>query len=423
MSIIKPYALLVRCLLATGLILSTMTFASPANNEAGDKTESPYFFVDSDNPAIDRLPLKDTQVNVRILGVIADVTVTQRYKNEANRPLEARYVFPGSTRAAVYGMQVHLEDRVLTAQIREKQQARIEYNNAKREGKTAALLEQHRDNVFQMHVANILPGDDVRVELHYTETIIPTDGNYEFVFPTVVGPRYNGSPATGSGTNEKWISMPFLHEGQEAKASFNIAVQLSTPMPTQSINSPSHTISTAKTSDNENQITLTSTGINENNRDFILDYRLAGNNIESGLLMSRANKDSDGENFFLAMIEPPRAVDVTQIVPREYVFVVDISGSMHGFPLDTAKVLLQDLIGGLRSSDSFNILLFAGSHQTLAPQSVPATQANIQLGVAMLQHQAGGGSTELVPALRAALALRSDPYRARSIVVVTDGYV
>src|SRR5689334_10179877 len=104
------------------------------------KAESPYFFVKSDDPGLDQLPLKSTQVDVRISGVIADVTVTQHYKNEGRRAIEARYVFPGSTRAAVYGMNVRLADRLITANIREKQQARIEYDSAKKEGKTAALL-------------------------------------------------------------------------------------------------------------------------------------------------------------------------------------------------------------------------------------------------------------------------------------------
>jgi len=106
------------------------------------KTESPYFFVRGDDPTVDRLPLKSTQVDVRISGVIADVTVTQHYRNEGQRAIEARYVFPGSTRAAVYGMNVRLADRLITAKIREKQQARIDYEQAKTEGKTAALLEE-----------------------------------------------------------------------------------------------------------------------------------------------------------------------------------------------------------------------------------------------------------------------------------------
>ena len=178
------------------------------------KTESPYFFVKSDDPTVDQLPLKSTRVDVRISGVIADVTVVQRYKNEGQRAIEAKYVFPGSTRAAVYGMNVRLADRLITARIREKQQARIEYDSAKKEGKTAALLEQHLPNVFQMNVANIMPGDDVQVELRYTELLVPQSGNYQFVFPTVVGPRYN-SPQSGQATAQ-WVE-PALPAGRPGR--------------------------------------------------------------------------------------------------------------------------------------------------------------------------------------------------------------
>jgi Ca-activated chloride channel family protein len=404
--------------------LQCLTFdVAQAQPATTNRTESPYFFVQSDDPEVDRLPLKDTQVDVRVVGVIADVTVTQQYKNEGTRPIEARYVFPGSTHAAVYGMTVRLADRVLTAEIREKQQARIEYDSAKREGKTAALLEQHRPNVFQMNVANIMPGDDVKVELRYTELITPTDGKYQFVFPTVVGPRYNGSPETGSGTSEKWITTPYLHQGELSKTRFGMTVQLATPIPLQTVTSPSHKIDVQRLSNSETHIQLLSAGRNENNRDFVLDYRLAGDRIESGILLSRGDKASGGENFFLAMVEPPRVVGTAQIVPREYIFIVDISGSMHGFPLDTAKTLLQDLVGGLRPSDTFNVMLFAGSSHMLAPKSVPAVRPNIETALRILREQRGGGSTELLPALRKALALPNDPDRARTFVVVTDGYV
>ena len=177
------------------------------------RPRAPIFFVKSDNPGVDQLPLKSTQVNVKVSGVIADVTVVQTYKNEGQRAIEAKYVFPGSTRAAVHGMNVRLADRLITAKIREKQQAKIEFDAAKQEGKTAALLEQHLPNVFQMNVANIMPGDDVKVELRYTELLLPTDGNYQFVFPTVVGPRYN-SPQS-SQANATWVAQPILPKGSE----------------------------------------------------------------------------------------------------------------------------------------------------------------------------------------------------------------
>jgi Ca-activated chloride channel family protein len=129
------------------------------------------------------------------------------------------------------------------------------------------------------------------------------------------------------------------------------------------------------------------------------------------------------ENFFLAMVEPPKAVAAEIISPRDYIFVVDISGSMHGFPLDTAKVLLERLIGGLRPSDTFNVLLFSGSSKMLSPQSVPATRANIEQALNTIRNFNGGGSTELIPALKRAYAEPKAPDVSRSIVVVSDGYV
>ena len=158
--------------------------------EQANKTLSPYFFIKSDDPSVDQMPLQSTSARVNIAGVMADVRVTQVYKNEGKKPLEALYVFPASTRAAVYGMKMTIGERTITAQIREREAARREYETAKQEGRSASLLEEQRPNVFQMNVANILPGDIIRVELSYTEFLTPTDGIYEFVYPTVVGPRY-----------------------------------------------------------------------------------------------------------------------------------------------------------------------------------------------------------------------------------------
>nr|WP_315466210.1 VIT and VWA domain-containing protein [uncultured Rhodoferax sp.] len=390
------------------------------------KTESPYFFVKSDNPGVDQLPLKSTQVNVKVSGVIADVTVVQTYKNEGQRAIEAKYVFPGSTRAAVHGMNVRLADRLITAKISEKQQAKIEYDAAKQEGKTAALLEQHLTNVFQMNVANIMPGDDVKVELRYTELLLPTDGNYQFVFPTVVGPRYN-SPTTqspGSQANATWVAQPILPKGQNTPTSaatpaFDIHVSLNTPIGVKEVRSSSHTISSYTEQGGATVVSLNPTAEPTNNRDFILNYRLAGDKIETGVMLY----EGQDENFFLAMVEPPKAPAATAITPREYIFVVDISGSMHGFPLDTAKGVLRELIGGLRPSDTFNVLLFSGSNSFLNPTSVPATKANIDQAIRTIDREGGGGSTELIPALKRVYAQPKAADVSRTVVVVTDGYV
>ena len=394
------------------------------------KTESPYFFVKSDDPSVDRLPLKGTEVKVHITGVIADVTVTQHYRNEGQRAIEAKYVFPGSTKAAVNGLNVRLVDRLITAQIREKQQAQIEYDTAKKEGKTAALLEQHLPNVFQMNVANILPGDDIQVELRYTELLVPQAGNYQFVFPTVVGPRYN-SPQS-SQANASWVAQPVLRAAVAPRTTFAMKVAIDTPMGIKEVRSLTHDIDVKKGDEKNNEdrhadVALTQSAEPADNRDFVLDYRLAGEKIESGLMLYKGQGQGPNgeaaENFFLAMVEPPKSVAATAITPRDYIFVVDISGSMHGFPLDTAKVVLRELIGGLRTSDTFNVLLFSGSNKMLSPHSVPATRANIEQALATIQNYSGSGSTELIPALKRVYAEPKQADVSRSVVVITDGYV
>lgn len=400
------------CFVAAGSAEAQVQDAAPRQ-----KTESPYFFVRSADPAVDRLPLKSTRVDVRISGVIADVTVTQRYRNEGQRAIEAKYVFPGSTKAAVYAMNVRLADRLVTAQIREKQQARVAYEQAKTEGKTAALLEQHLPNVFQMNVANILPGDDVQVELRYTELLVPQGGKYEFVFPTVVGPRYN-SPQSEQA-QAKWVAQPHLPAGQASATQFDLHVDIASPIALKEVASSSHRVEVTEAADGKRSSIALARGAPANNRDFILQYRLAGDRVESGVLLYRGEK----ENFFLAMVEPPHHVAPAAINPREYIFVVDISGSMHGFPLDTSKALLRELIGSLRPSDTFNVLLFSGSNRFLAPRSVPATRANIEQAIRTIDDQRGGGSTELMPALRRVYAEPKAADVARTVVVVTDGYV
>lgn len=413
---------------ASGLWLATVGLAAacfvvltvrPAQAQERDapglKTESPYFFVKGGDAALDALPLKSTRVEVQISGVIADVTVTQHYRNEGQRAIEANYVFPGSTRAAVHGMTVQLAERLISAQIREKQQARAEYDTAKKDGKTAALLEQHRPNVFQMNVANILPGDDVQVTLRYTELLLPTGGQYSFVFPTVVGPRYHAASSGPAALS--WVSQAFL--AAPAPASFDIRVSLSTPLGIKALHSPSHEVTSTQDKSGASHVRLTPSAAPANNRDFILDYRLAGEGIESGLMLYKGGD----ENFFLAMIEPPKAVPLSIISPRDYIFVVDVSGSMRGFPLDTAKTLMRELLGTLRASDTFNVLLFAGSNRFLSPHSVPATGANIDQAVRTIDEMGGGGSTELIPALKRVYAEPKPADLARTIVVVTDGYV
>lgn len=411
----RRFAALVFAASATLLApLSAQERASPDLN----RSLSPYFVVDKAEPGIDALPLKATRVDVKVNGVIADVRVTQVYRNEGSSPLEARYVFPASSRAAVYAMRMRIGERAVDAEIREKRAARRAYEAAKREGRNASLLEQQRPNVFSMAIANVMPGDEIAVDLFYSETLVPTEGTYRFVFPAVVGPRYNGAPGRESHRAEGWIAQPTLRAGEPAKHTVTLQVELNAPLPVQSMSSPSHPLAIEGLGSRTARAAL-APAAEHANRDFVLEYRLAGREIASGVLVHEGRD----ENFFLAMIEPPALVPTSAIVLREYVFVLDVSGSMHGFPVETAKALLRGLVANLRPTDTFNIIPFAGGHSLFAPRSVPATRANVEAAVRFINGQRGNGSTELLAALRGAFAMPSDEQRARSFVVITDGYV
>lgn len=395
------------------------TYAESSTDPAASKTLAPYFFIQSQDSNVDAMPLKSTAVEVKVAGVIADVHITQVYSNVGGTSLEAIYVFPGSTRAAVYGMEMRIGERVLTAKIKERAEARRTYEEAKSAGKRSSLLEQQRPNVFQMNVANIMPGDTVAVDLCYTELLVPEAGEYTFVFPTVVGPRYSNQPESSAPPNQRWVSNPYLAKGQPSTSTFDIKVDLVTGIPIQDLRSPSHDVKPEFVGASHAMVALNVGTKPSNDRDYILKYRLADQKIESGLLLSRGEK----ENFFALMVEPPKNVTPAQVPARDYTFVIDVSGSMSGFPLETAKALLKQLLASLRPMDSFNVLQFSGGSKLLSEKALPATAANIQLACHEIDRVHGGGGTELLPALKQAMAVPAGENTSRSIVVITDGFV
>ena len=400
------------------IALAIVSFAGSAQAQEEDRTLAPYFVVKGD-PEVDQLPLKDTRVEIAVSGVIADVKVMQTYRNEGSRPINASYVFPASTRAAVYAMRMRIGDQIIVARIKEREQAKNEFEQAKREGKSASLLEQERPNVFSMSLANILPQDQIEIELRYTELLVPTDGIYEVVFPTVVGPRYPSRPESSKAKDDRWVKSPYLHEATKPSSTLHISARISAGVPIHDLTCSSHDVRPQWLSPTVANLTLDDSDPFQGNRDFVLRYRLAGNQITSGLILYQG----DEENFFLYMAQPPQRVAADEIPAREYIFVVDVSGSMEGFPLNTSKKLLRDLVRQLRPSDLFNVVLFAGDASVLSPSSLQANQENINSAIRLLEQQRGSGGTELLAAIKQAMSLPRQANISRSVVLVTDGYI
>ncbi len=409
--------------------LATLRRGGVALPETGgpdaQRTLAPYFVVAGGGQGeAERLPLEETRAEASIAGPIARVKVTQAFRNRGAKPIEAIYVFPASTRAAVHGMRLRIGERTVEAKIERRAEARAQYEAARIEGKRAALLDEERPNVFTMRVANVMPGDRLVAELDYSELVVPEEGVYELVYPTVVGPRYAGAlrQAQGErpGDSHEWIANPTLTEGTPAPYRFGFAAHLESAIAVKDLASPSHTLDVSWRS--PRSVDLRVKGEDGGNRDVVLRWRLAGNAVESGALVL---PDGEGGGWFLATVEPPARVRPEAIPPREYVFVLDVSGSMHGFPLDTARALMESLLPRLRPVDRFNIVFFSGGAWILSPAaSLPATPANVRRAIDEFRKFPGGGGTELLRGLQTGYDLpRADPRVARTVVVVTDGYV
>ncbi|MBW2262627.1 MAG: AgmX/PglI C-terminal domain-containing protein [Deltaproteobacteria bacterium] len=262
-----------------------------------------------------------------------------------------------------------------------------------------------------------MPGAEIEVELEYSELLVPEDGTYELVFPTVVGPRYEGG---ADKKKDEWLVNPYLGQGKKEPYHFDISVDVEAPIPIRNISSPSHTVKVKNITDSRARVGLVGTG--GGTRDFVLRYKLADKSIESGLMLF---EDEGGGGHFVVMMEPPAKPKASQISPREYIFVLDVSGSMYGFPLDTSKALMKRLLADLGPGDYFNVVLFAGAAATLSERSIEATKANVEGVIEKIEELQGGGGTELMNALKTAYSIPDCESEgiSRTVVVLTDGYV
>ncbi len=440
------------CLLSTLIFLGPwlsmpgVRAAEPEDTapDDGETLLAPYFILLDEELSLDTFPLKSTDVTANINGIIAEIYVVQTYANEGDKPINARYVFPTSPDVTVHGMTMEIGNHIVTAKIREKEEAKAEYEEARSEGKSASLLEQKRPNVFTMDVANIMPGDTARITLHYTELIAPRDGLYEFIFPTVSGPRYappepvreaeesdpyyksllrkNENPSASPlkrQDEDLWVSSPYLADGETPPGEYHITVNLSTGVPIGEVTCKSHEIHVDQTGESTAAVTLANPEDYAGNRDFILKYRLTGDQVQSGLVLT----ESGDEKYFMLTVQPPRDFTTEDIPPREYLFVLDISGSMYGYPLDTAKALIRDLVSHLKETDKFNLVLFSDDTIKLSPDSLYASAENVSHAMELIDREEGGGGNSMIPALEAAMEIPQDENTARSVVVITDGYV
>ncbi|MEN8149986.1 MAG: VIT domain-containing protein [Planctomycetota bacterium] len=363
------------------------------------------------------VPLEHTDVVARVSGFVSSVEVTQTFLNPYDTKIEAVYVFPLPTDAAVTDFLLTIGERRIRGLIREKEEAERIYEQAKHAGHVAALLTQQRPNVFDQRVANIEPGKRIDVRISYFNTVAYENGTYEFVFPMVVGPRFN-PPGRESGRRQ--LRNPsYLWPRQRSGHDIAIALEVDAGLPVTSFTSPSHAIRGEDLGENRYRVKLAPND-RVPNRDFVVRWTTPSEKLEGAFL---AHAPESGDGTFALLLQPPKDDANLPRMPREMVFVVDTSGSMSGAPLDKAKDAMRRCLRGLDPSDTFQVIRFSNDASALGDAPVPATRANVRRGLEYVDDLGADGGTMMDRGIRAALQFPQDERRLRIVSFMTDGYI
>ncbi|WP_430641834.1 marine proteobacterial sortase target protein [Bradyrhizobium macuxiense] len=379
-------------------------------------------------------------VDLTVSGPTVRARVTQIFRNPTQQWMEATYVYPLPAGSAVDTLKMVVGNHVVVGDIKERQQARAIYEQAKQNGQKAALTEQERPNIFTNSVANIGPGETVVVQIEYQEPVQQNGNEFSLRVPMVVGPRYNPRPvvqsvdlrADGGGwgaattdpvPDRDSISPPVLDPAEDAPVNpTNITVRLNAGFPLAEVKSPFHQVK-IESPDSSTRVVKLAEGPVPADRDFELTWKPAAEKTPSVGLFREHVGNSD---YLLAFVTPPAVEQAQQKpMPREVVFVIDNSGSMGGTSIVQAKASLLYALGRLQPTDRFNVIRFDDTMDVLFPTPVAATSSNIANATSFVSALQARGGTEMVPAMQAALADTNsdDAGYIRQVVFLTDGAI
>lgn len=377
------------------------------------------------------LPLDSVDIKASITGLAAGIELTQGFRNPFDVPLEATYIFPLPDRAAVTALRMEAADRVVEGVLKEREQARRDYDAAIAAGRRAAIAEEDRPDVFTMRVGNILPGEHVTIRLTLNQPLPYEDDQATFRFPLVVAPRYIpgtplDEPPAGDGVasdtdavpDASRISPPVLLPGFPNPVRLSISVDVDPAgLPLTEIRSALHVVA----EESEGGRTAIRLRPGERlDRDFLL--RLSYTPQETASLTLVPDDDSDEGTFTLTVLPTGRH----RPRPRDVVLVLDRSGSMHGWKMVAARRAAARIVDTLRSADNFAVLAFDNVVEhppNLGPGLLPGTDRNRFRAVEFLAGLEARGGTEVIGPLTNACDLLRDSESDRVLILITDGQI
>lgn len=373
------------------------------------------------------LPTLKTDYDVDVRGDLVEVQVTQRFENPGDVPLDATYQFPLHEDAAVYAMTMRVGDEVVRAEIQERDEAQRTFEEAKIEGRAAVLTEQHRPNLFQQSVANLMPGVPVEVVLNYVHAASRRDGRYHITLPLVVGPRYNPGAGAANALAGDDMGLPQHAPVQQIDAPatldesrVGIEVRIDAGMPLAAVESATHEVDVKRLGQTDARVEL-ARGRALDNRHFELSYGVYATKPTAGLLADFDPAQQRG--YFSVLIEPPANAGHDLATPREMVFVLDCSGSMSGQPMEASKAFMRKSLRGLRATDTFRIIRFSDEANEYSREPIAATPANIEDALEYVDDLHGSGGTHMRSGIEQALRVPVPAGSIRLVTFMTDGYI
>ena len=404
-----------------------------------DVTESTLLFKTNQPGRYTAAPILKTDVQIAVTGIIARATVRQEFTNPSQKKgdwLEGIYVFPLPETAAVDHLRMHVGDRIIEGQIKERGEAKKVYEKAKQEGRRTSLVEQERPNIFTTSVANIGPGERIIVEIEYQETVRYDQGTFQLRFPMVVGQRYipgtpvivEGQEPSGSGAmldtdrvpDASRISPPVQKPDQGSINPISLSLSLTPGFPIAKVESLFHQVIVIPDPDGGYQVSLKKDAVLAD-RDFQLTWSPAPSTEPAATILT---EQRDGETYAMLMLIPPtQQSNAAPLIPRDLTFVIDTSSSMAGPSIEQAKASLAAALTRLTTQDRFNVIQFNNTVRSLFSAPQPVTTAAMRKTIRYVEGLSADGGTEMLPALRQALKNPQDSTRLQQIVLITDGQV
>ncbi|WP_313539825.1 marine proteobacterial sortase target protein [Sphingomonas sp.] len=360
-----------------------------------------------------------TDIDVVVNGPVMRVRMTQAFRNTSKGWMEATYLYPLPDDGAVDTLKMVVGQRVIVGHIKRRAEARDLYERAKAQGQRSGLVEADRPNLFRTNVANVGPGETVLVSIEYQAPVRQLGGEYAMRLPLVVGPRYvppRSLTSSAGIADAARVTAPLAAPGVPLNP-VSITIHLAPGFVPANIISPYHRINVVDAGPAERTITL-ARGDEPADRDFELRWRSAS----ADPVLSLFHQERAGQHYVMATITPQTRVEPGKTAPREMIFVIDNSGSMSGSSMDAAKQSLLHALGTLRPEDTFNVIRFDNTMTQLFDQPTHASAEQVELARTFTAALQAAGGTEMLPALKAALADAQPTGKGvRQIVFLTDG--